>query len=213
MTVRSLAEVLVDEWLAHLAAGEALPAAARVIAAGRAEHWDRRIRDVARRLHAPSACPSPSWSPTSTSGTPTVTAPPTRRPRTSQVRDRITGQDQLPPTQRWAHLVRQVDPRFVQADSWAPLAAALAQAHRSGHDLPSYIDEALAQGPLDPQDPGSDLKWRLLADLPAEPTDWGQVRRAMAAIDSAPRTPSASPSPARPRPGHTRPGRGQSPKR
>ncbi len=212
---KPLAEILVDERLSHLRPGAALPAAAAVIAAGDADQWGPRTRDVSGRLHTPLAVSLTElvqqigrWD-----GDRHATSD-HQIHAVQQTRDRITAQDQLSPAQRWASLVRQVDPRLVRDNSWAPLAAAVDQAHRAGHDVPSSLNEALAQGPLDPHDPGTDLKWRLLAHLDPQPTDWLAIHRAQAS-SSVPRARPAGPRrpvpPTSPDP--STPDRGRSPER
>ena len=198
---RPLAQVLVDERLNHLPAGAALPAAAAVVAAGQADRWATRTRDLARRLHVPRGVALTElvrqisrWDGDRHA------ASEQQIHGVHQVRDRISSQDQLTPMQRWAPLLRQVDPRLVRDDSWAPLAAAVDQANRAGNDVTANLTRALAQGPLDRDDPGSDLKWRLLADLDPEPTDWHAIHRAQA---SAPPAPARRPVPP-PNPGHNR---------
>ena len=91
------------------------------------------------------------------------------------LRDRITAQD-LPDTERWAPVARQIDPGLVHAATWPPLADAFAEAARAGHDLPTLLQDVLAHGPLDPSNPGRDLQSRLLADLDPEPTPWRRIR-------------------------------------
>ena len=208
---RPLAEILVDERLSHLPPSQALPAAAEIVAAGRAADWRNRTRDVARRLHAPLEVSLTE-----------LVAQVNRWDRdrhgaadqqiqnVRQVRDRLTAQDQLPPMQRWAPLVRQIDPHLVRADTWGPLADAFAQADRAGHDMPTMLNHVLAQGPLDPQDPGTDLKWRLLADLEPEPTNW---RRNRQASTSSPTRPAAQRPIPPATPDQSRPDRGPSPGR
>ena len=160
-----LADVLVDERLRHLPPGEALPRR-------RGGHRRRPRRPVGQPASAtcPAGCtsrppsPLPSWSARSTGGTATATPPATSRSAAcSRSATASPAQSQLTPMQRWAPLLRQVDPRLVRDDSWAPLAAAVDQADRAGHDVSTDLTRALAQGPLDREDPGADLKWRLLA--------------------------------------------------
>ena len=93
------------------------------------------------------------------------------------LRDRITAQEQLPDTERWAPLARQVDPGLVRAATWPPLADAFAEAARAGHDLPTLLQDVLARGPLDPGNPSLDLQSRLLADLEPEPVEWHRPRQ------------------------------------
>jgi conjugative relaxase-like TrwC/TraI family protein len=205
-----LSEVLVDERLSHLPPGDALPAAAAVIAAGPADQWAARTRDMSRRLHTPIGVALTELVRTINRWDGDRHAASDQQIHSvQQVRDRITGQNQLTPMHRWAPLMRQIDSRLVRDDSWAPLAAAVDQAHRAGHDVSADLTRVLAQGPLDGDDPGTDLKWRLLADLEPEPTDWHASRRAQAfpVGSSAPRR-SVPP----PNPGHT-PGHSRSPER
>ena len=201
-----LAELLVEERLSHLQAGAALPAAAAVVAAGQADRWTARTRDLARRLHVPlGVALTELVRQISRWDGDRHTASDEHIHGVQQVRDRTTSQDQLPPMQRWAPLLRQVDPRLVRDDSWAPLAAAVDQAHRAGHDVPADLTRALSQGPLDRDDPGSDLKWRLLADLDPEPTDWHAILRAQASYRAVPaRRPVLPPNPGPTQPDHKR---------
>ena len=150
-----------------------------MVAAGQADRWTARTRDLARRLHVPlGVALTELVRQISRWDGDRHTASEQQIHGVQQVRDRTTNQDQLPPMQRWAPVLRQVDPRLVRDDSWAPLAAAVDQAHRAGHNVPAAdLTRAMAQGPLDRDDPGSDLKWRLLADLDPEPTDWQAIRR------------------------------------
>ena len=205
-----LAELLVEERLNHLPAGAALPAAAAVVAAGQADRWTARTRDLARRLHVPlGVALTELVRQISRWDGDRHTASDEHIHGVQQVRDRTTSQDQLPPMQRWAPLLRQVDPRLVRDDSWAPLAAAVDQDHRAGHDVPADLARALSQGPLDRDDPGSDLKWRLLADLDPEPTDWHTIRRAQASYRAVPAQRHVLP----PNPGRTQPDHNRSPER
>ncbi len=169
---RPLAEVLVDERLNHLPPADALPAAAAVVAAARPAHWRTRMTTVARRLHLPVDVAltelvghANRWD-TDRHG-----AAEARIHEVRTLHDRIAAQDQLPNTQRWAPLARQVDPRLVSAATWPPLADAFAEASRGGHDLPTLLSDVLAQGRLDPGNPSLDLQSRLLADLNPEPQE------------------------------------------
>ena len=174
---RPLAEVLVDERLNHLPPVEALPAAAAVVAAGRPADWQTRTSAVARRLHVPVDVAltelvghAARWDGDRHS------AVEDQVQNVRGLRDRIAAQEQLPDTERWAPLARQVDPHLVRAATWPPLADAFAEAARAGHDLPTLLQEVLAQGPLDPSNPSLDLQSRLLADLEPEPTTWRRIR-------------------------------------
>ena len=169
---RPLAEVLVDERLNHLPPADALPAAAAVVAAARPAHWRTRMTTVARRLHLPVDVAltelvghANRWD-TDRHG-----AAEARIYEVRTLHDLIAAQDQLPNTQRWAPLARQVDPRLVSAATWPPLADAFAEASRGGHDLPTLLRHVLAQGRLDPGNPSLDLQSRLLADLNPEPEE------------------------------------------
>ena len=194
---KPLAQVLVDDRLNHLPAGAALPAAAAVVAAGQANRWSAHTRDLAARLHVPLGVALTElvrqinrWDGDR------HTASEQQIHGVQQIRDRITNQDQLTPMQRWAPLLRQVDPRLVRDDSWAPLAAAVDQANLAGHDVAADLARALAKGPLDRDDPGSELKWRLLADLDPEPADWHAIHRSPASALAAPaRRPVPPPTP------------------
>jgi len=128
---RPLAEVLVDERLNHLPPADALPAAAAVVAAARPAHWRTRMTTVARRLHLPVDVAltelvghANRWD-TDRHG-----AAEARIYEVRTLHDLIAAQDQLPNTQRWAPLARQVDPRLVSAATWPPLADAFAEASR-----------------------------------------------------------------------------------
>jgi DNA primase catalytic core len=210
-STRSLAAVLVDERLNHLPVAEALPAAAAVIAAGRANHWRPRTAVVADRLHVPpDVALTELVAQTGRWDGDRHAALQAQLQNVRQLRDRIATQNQLPDTQRWAPLARQVDPSLVQAPTWPPLAAAIAEASRAGRDLPTLLNEVLARGPLDPAEPGLDLERRLTADLDPEPTPWrrprteqpdnrhGDARHSFATTPPAPSTPHLTPRPSEP---------------
>jgi hypothetical protein len=118
-----------------------------------------------------------------------------QRQNVRPLRDRIAAHNQLPDTERWAPLARQIDPSLVRATTWPPLAAAFAEAEQAGHDLPTLLRDVLAQEPLNPSNPGLDLESRLVADLAPQPTPW---RRPHVHQPDRPRNPFATQPPPRP---------------
>jgi len=196
---RPLAQVLVDERLSHLPPDQALPAAAAVIAAGRPADWRTRTSAVARRLHLPVDVAltelvghAARWD-SDRHGTVEDQVQNVRR-----LRDRVAAQEQLPDTERWAPLARQVDPGLVRAATWPPLADAFAEAARGGHDLPTLLQDVLARGPLDPDNPSLDLQSRLLAGLEPEPVEWHYTRQDPRLNPGAPHQQPRRPAPAAP---------------
>ena len=139
----------------------------------RPNEWLTRTRAVARRLHIPIDVPLTGLVTTAARwDSDRRNAVEAQVQNVPGLRDRIAAQEQLPDTERWAPLARQVDPRLVRAATWPPLADAFAEAARAGHDLPTLLQDVLARGPLDSSNPALDLQSRLLEDLDPEPTPW-----------------------------------------
>ncbi len=196
---RPLAQILVDERLNHLPPDQALPAAAAVIAAGHPADWRTRTTAVARRLHLPVDVAltelvghAARWD-SDRHGTAQDQVQNVRR-----LRNQVAAQEQLPDTERWAPLARQVDPGLVRAATWPPLADAFAEAARGGHDLPTLLQDVLARGPLDPDNPSLDLQSRLLAGLEPEPVQWHYTRQDPRLNPDAPHQQPRRPAPAAP---------------
>ena len=93
----------------------------------------------------------------------------------SEVRARIEAASAKSPTERWAPLARELDPRLVEQGDWPATAAMLQQAHEQGHDVSAATRALVAEAPLG-DSPARELRYRLvrqvgLGEHDAESTD------------------------------------------
>ncbi|MFA6299529.1 MAG: hypothetical protein WC642_10210, partial [Nocardioides sp.] len=82
----------------------------------------------------------------------------------SEVRARIEAAAAKPPTERWAPLARELDPRLVEQGDWPATAAMLQQAHEQGHDVSAATRALVAEAPLGDA-PARDLRYRIVSRL------------------------------------------------
>ena len=203
---RPLADTLITERLAHLPASDALAAALPVVAAGRADLWVSTTTDIASRLHLPAQVALTQLLPVINAWDRDRDGQSQPRIHSSDTRDRLARQATLKPAQRWAPIARQIHPALVRARNWGALANTIDRAEQAGYDVQTLLPAVAAARPLDPDSPATDLRYRLVAELPA---DESPLPRRPSSTP-APRPPSARDS--RGRPGHPRqqPGTGRS---
>lgn len=168
VTAKPLGDLLLEERLTHLAGEVALRDAAHVLAARPEQHWIPGIDDVASRLTlSPAAARSRlAASVLAWNRDPRASAR-ARLDETGRVKDRLTAALQEAPTQRWAALAAEVDPRLISQTDWPALAAMMQLAHNDGHDVPATVRRLVEDEPLADL-PAQDLRYRLVATLPID---------------------------------------------
>jgi len=196
---RPLAEVLVEERLTNLPPAQAIPEAARIVAARPSAWWAAGTDRISSRLPASLATVRRDLN--------TAVTDWNRDPRNAankplqnitEVRARLAAASTRPPQERWAPLAAELDPRLVCQGDWPALAALMQDVHSQGHDVAAAARTLVAEEPLG-ELPAQDLRYRLVARLDVN-------------IDASPRGPSPAgsspgtaqerkqPAPAGPRP-------------
>ena len=168
VTAKPLGDLLLEERLTHLAGEVALRDAAHVLAARPEQHWIPGIDAVASRLTLPPAAARSrlAASVLAWNRDPRASAR-ARLDETGRVKDRLTAALQEAPTQRWAALAAEVDPRLISQTDWPALAAMMQLAHNDGHDVPATVRRLVEDEPLADL-PAQDLRYRLVATLPID---------------------------------------------
>ncbi|WP_256791953.1 MobF family relaxase [Terrabacter sp. Ter38] len=167
---RPLASTLITERLSSLSDDTRLQRATQVLAAQPATTWDTGTRLIARELNttrrAARACLADlaeAWN---------------RDPR-AVARQQLTGlhderrrpasPDIRQHVERWLGLARELDPRLPAQSDWPALAAMLAQAHQSGHDIATVCRRLIEDEPLQDR-PAQELRRRLAVHLSHDET-------------------------------------------
>ena len=203
---RPLADTLITERLAHLPASDAPAAALPVVAAGRADLWVSTTTEIASRLHLPAQVALTQLLPVINAWDRDRDGQSQPRIHSSDTRDRLARQATLKPAQRWAPIARQLHPALVRARNWGALANTIDCAEQAGYDVQTLLPAIAAARPLDPDSPATDLRYRLVAELPA---DEPPLPRPPSSTP-APTTPSARDPRGRPRHPRQQPGTGRS---
>ena len=168
VTAKPLGDILLDERLTHLAGDVTLHDAAHVLAARPEQHWIPGIDAVASRLTlSPAAARSRLAASVLEWNRDPRAAARARLDDTARVKDRLTAALKETPTQRWAALASEVDPRLTSQTDWPALAAMMQLAHNDGHDVPATVRRLVDDEPL-AELPAQDLRYRLVATLPID---------------------------------------------
>ena len=174
---RPLAEVLVEERLANLPSAEAMPEAARIVAARPSSQWAAGTDRISSRLQTSAATVRRDLheAVTEWNRDPRNAA---RRPlqNVTQVRARLAAAAARPAQERWLPLAAELDPRLAGQGDWPALAALMHDAHSEGHDIAAAARTVVAAKPLGAL-PAQDLRYRLVALLHLD-------------VDAPPRRPS-----------------------
>ncbi|MFC3687274.1 MobF family relaxase [Aquipuribacter hungaricus] len=174
---RPLGQVLVDERLTNLSAGQALVEAMAVAAARPSREWSTAAEGVASRLDRGRAEVDQqlldhvrAWN-----------ADPRRATDTAlqdvrAVRERLQQAAAGEPTtaqpatvpgeagEQWRGVAGTVDPRLVTQDDWLALAHLMQDAADRGHDVPAATQRLVQDAPLGDR-PAQELRYRLVAHL------------------------------------------------
>ena len=196
---RPLAEVLVEERLTNLPPAQAIPEAARIVAARPSARWAADTDQISSRLPASLA--------TVRRDLQTAVTEWNRDPRKAaqkplqnitEVRARLAAASTRPPYERWASLAAELDPRLVRQGDWAALASLMQDAHSQGHNVATAARTLVAEEPLG-ELPAQDLRYRLVARLDVNIDASPEVPNT---TDSSPGTAQErkQPAPAGPRP-------------
>ncbi|XAS74846.1 AAA family ATPase [Dermatophilaceae bacterium Sec6.4] len=160
-----LATTLLDERLTNLPTDHARTAAAQILATRPARHWNDGTARIASRLHLSTAQTHRDLLPAAdTWARDRHQAARTQLDGFADARTRMQQAALKPPTQRWAGLAAELDPRLPHEPDWPALAQLLDQAHNDGHNVPAVTRQLLAERPL-AQQPAQDLRYRLVATL------------------------------------------------
>ncbi|SMX87187.1 DNA primase, catalytic core [Brevibacterium sp. Mu109] len=82
----------------------------------------------------------------------------------SKIRARLASAMDQSPSDRWAGLATELDPRLLTEVDWPATATILQEAHDQGHDITTTAHELLTEQPLGDQ-PARDLRYRLVSRL------------------------------------------------
>ena len=196
---RPLAEVLVDERLTNLPPAQAIPEAARIVAARPSAWWSAGDGRISSRLPASLATVRRDLlsAVTEWNRDPRKAA---QKPlqNITEVRTRLAAASTRPPQERWAPLAAELDPRLVRQGDWPALASLMQDAHSQGRDVAATARALVAEEPLG-ELPAQDLRYRLVARLDVDIDD---SPRLPGPRDSSPGTAQErkQPAPAGPRP-------------
>jgi DNA primase catalytic core len=162
VAARPLAEVLIDERIAHLPTGQACLDGATIIAAQPPSQWEAgvdhisdrlRLRTAAVRRHLNSAVRHWNHDPRAAAQQPLRNI--------TEVKHRLLAAEHTSPEDQWAPLARELDPRLLSESDWPALANIIQAIHEQGHDAAAKSRQLVAASPLGDL-PAQDLRYRLV---------------------------------------------------
>jgi DNA primase catalytic core len=172
-TFRSLGDQVLTERLDNLAPEQAQLAAMRIISARPSRAWEPGVNQVRARLQLSQLQARRDLR----DAVKTWDADPRKAAlselhKSSEVRARLAAAAEKTPTERWAPLARELDPRLLEQGDWPATATMLQQAHEQGHDVGAATRGLIAEKPLG-DSPARDLRYRIVSRLKI-PIDTGE---------------------------------------